>query len=243
MKNISKAAILVSAGAVAFSAGVASADLTAYSQDFEGLDATSASALGDDNWVVFANVFNPAGDTFLYGYGVFPAPNGSGAFSNVAVGEGGPAQGAQQLVTFSDYNNPDHGVGNIIETNVFQEQTVGASNVGETWTFSFDSKLGDIGGSSTAGAFIKTLDPNAGFALTNFISQDTTNTPATWTGYSLDITIDASLVGQIFQIGFITTASNFESSGVFYDNVNFVPAPSAAALLALGGLVGARRRR
>jgi len=243
MINKNKGSIVLCAGALAASAGLASADLAGYSQDFEGLDQTSASALADDGWLVFANVFNPAGDTFLYNYGPFVAPNGGPGFSGIDVGQGGPAQGAQQLVTYSDYNNADHNIGNIIETNVFQEQTVGASNVGQTWTFSFDSKIGNLGGASTAGAFIKTLDPNNGFALTNFIQQDTTNTPVTWTSYSLDITIDSTLVGQIFQIGFITTAANFEDSGVFYDNINFVPAPSGAALLGLGGLVAVRRRR
>ena len=81
---------------------------------------------------IFANVFAPGGVTYLYGYGVFPAPNSGPpfAFCTIAAGEGGPAQGAQQLVVFSDYNNVDHGVGNIIESNVFQEQTIDAGDVG-----------------------------------------------------------------------------------------------------------------
>jgi hypothetical protein len=35
---------------------------------------------------------------------------------------------------------------------------------------------------------------------------------------SLDLT-DALLEGQILQVGFANTASDFEGSGIFYDNV------------------------
>ncbi len=198
----------------------ASAALTFYQQDFEGMNAASGSALSDDGWLIFANVFN-SGGAYLYGYGVFPAPNGTGAFCAVAVGEGGAAQGAQQLSVYSDYNNVDHGIGNLIESITFQEQTVSAGDVGTTWYFDFDAKMGNLAGATTAVAFIKTLNPAAGYATTNFITADMTSTPAGWTGYQLSITIDASLVGQILQIGFANTASNYEGSGVFYDNIYF----------------------
>jgi hypothetical protein len=153
-----------------------------------------------------------------YGYGG-PAPNGP-QICAIAAGEGGPSQGAQQLSVYSDYNNGDHGNGYLIETNVYQEQTIEAGDVGVTVDFTFDAKMGNLGGSSTALAFIKTLDPNNGYAQTNFVTQNTTNTPATWTTYNLQLAIDAGLVGQILQIGFSTTATNYEPCGVFYDNVN-----------------------
>jgi hypothetical protein len=191
-----------------------------YSQDFEGLVQSDISALGNDGWLVFGNVFDPAW-TYLYGYGPFPAPNDGAAFCQIALGEGGAAQGAQVLVVFSDYNNGDHGLGNWIESNVFQEQIIGPGDVGETWVFDFQAKLGNLTGSTTALAFIKTLDPNAGFATTNFITVDMTSIPTTWSDYSLSIVIDASLDGQILQFGFANTATNYESSGIFYDNVNF----------------------
>ena len=106
------------------------ADLAPYSQDFEGLDQADPAALADDGWLVFGNVFDPDG-SYLYGYGPFPAPNGGPGFSGIDVGQGGPAQGDQQLVVYSDYNNGDHGNGNFIEANVFQEQMVGAADVGK----------------------------------------------------------------------------------------------------------------
>ncbi len=194
--------------------------LNGYGQDFEGLNQADTSALGNDGWLVFANVFGPDW-SYWYGYGTFPAPNDGAAFCAIAAGEGGAQQGMQQLSVYSDYNNGDHANGAHIESNVFQEQTVGPGDVGETWVFNFDAKLGNLGGSSTALAFIKTLDPNAGYAMTNFITMDTTNLDPAWGSYSLSIVIDASLVGQILQFGFSNTATNYEPSGMVYDNVLF----------------------
>jgi hypothetical protein len=223
-------------------ASPALADLANYSQDFEGLVQADPAALGNDDWLIFANVFDPGGG-YLYGYGVFPAPNGSPGFSSIASGEGGVDQGAQQLVTYSDYNNGDHANGNLIETNVFQEFTVGAADVGSTWTFEFDAKLGDLIAPSTAQAFIKTLDPNNGYALTNFVTMDTHTLPGTWGSYSIQLAIDGSLNGQLLQIGFLTLATNYDESGVVYDNVNFTPEPASLALLGLGSIVLLRRRK
>jgi hypothetical protein len=198
------------------------AQLSSYSQDFEALNQADTAALENDGWLAFANVFD-SGFNYLYGYGVFPAPNNPAApaFSLIAAGEGGASQGAQQLVVFSDYNNTDHAIGNIIEANVFQEWNVDAGDVGTTWNFIFDAKKGDLAGASTALAFIKTLDPNNGYAQTNFITVDMTSIPSTWGTYSLSIAIDNGLAGQILQIGFLNYASNYEPSGIFYDNINF----------------------
>jgi hypothetical protein len=83
---------------------------------------------------------------------------------------------------------------------------------------------GGTGGStqacdSTAVAFIKTLDPGSNFDLTNLVEEDTTDLPDTWDRYSIELPIDAGLEGQLLQVGFAATASNFEPSGVFYDNI------------------------
>ena len=200
------------------------ADLAPYSQDFEGLTPAPqdlpATSLGDDGWRVFANVFD-AYWNYLYGYGPFPAPNHGQAFSAVIGGEGGPMQGAQQLSVFSDYNNGGHGLGQYIESNIFQEQTVGAGDVGTTWLFRFDAKRGNIGGVTTARAFFKTINPATGYSLTNFLWIDMTNVPANWESYALSIYIDPSLVGQLLQFGFLNTATGYQGSGVFYDNVSF----------------------
>jgi len=200
------------------------ADLAPYSQDFEGLvpapQELPATSLGDDGWLVFGNVFGPDWG-YWYGYGTFSAPNNGEAFSAVVAGEGGPVQGTQQLNVFSDYNNTNHGDGAFIEANVFHEQTVGAADVGTTWLFEYDAKRGNIEGATTAKAFFKTLDPAAGYALTNFIWIDMTDIPITWESYELSIFIDSSLQGQLLQFGFLSTATAYQGSGIYYDNVVF----------------------
>ena len=199
------------------------ADLEPYSQDFEGLLSSEADqpdqvALANDGWKVFVNIFG-LDWSYWYGYGPFPAPNGGfggAAFSAVVVGEGGAEQGDQQLVVFSNYNDPNHGGGAIIESNVFQEQMIGAADVGDTWTFEFDAKRGNIAGGSTAAAFFKVIGPT--FV---YIPVDMTSIPDTWDRYALSITIAPEFVGSILQFGFINFASNYEASGIFYDNVVF----------------------
>jgi len=198
------------------------AAITPYSQDFEGLAPPSSGGLLGDGWLVYGNVYDNLG-VYQYGYGPNPAPNNidAPAFCLIASGQGGAAQGAQQLVVFSDYNNGAHGnLDWVIETNVFQEQTIIAADVGQTMVFTFDAKMGDLTGASEAEAFIKTLDPGAGYATTNLVTTDMTAIPTTWGTYSVQLAIDAGLVGQIIQFGFTTRASNYEPSGVYYDNVN-----------------------
>jgi len=222
--------------------------ISAFDEDFElmNLPAAGDPSLSNAGWLVGANVFS-SGGVFEYNYFAFPAPNEGAAFSAIATGEGGVDQGSQQLSVFSDYNNVDHAAGKLINALVFQEFNVSAGNVGEIWQFQFDAKMGNLEGASTAEAFVKTIDPNNGFAETNLITESMTAIPATWGTYSMSLPIDAGLVGQIFQVGFASTATNYEGSGVFYDNVSLsiVPEPSTYALV--GGLVvllvGVVRRR
>ncbi len=192
-----------------------------YEQNFELLTPGDPpqpvpNSLSTDGWLVGANVFGPDGTTFLYNYFAFPAPNGGPAFSAVAVGEGGPEQGAQQLSIYNDYNNADHGVGNIIEAVVFQEFPIVASDVGTTIVFTFDAKKGNIVPPTTAAAFIKTI---SGSNTTNNIPVDTTNLPDTWDTFTISLPIIPELVGQVLQIGFQSRATNFNGSGIFYDNL------------------------
>ncbi len=217
---------------------VGRAAMATYTQDFEGLVKTSPAALSGDGWVVFGNVYTPA-NVFVYGYGTFPAPNGGNAFCSVADLQGGVPQGIQQLSIYNDYNNLDHAIGRLIESNVFHEQTIAAADVGNTWTLQFDAKLGNLVAPSKALAFVKTINPAAGFSTTSFFNLDMSAIPATWNTYTISITINAALVGQLVQFGFNSTASNYQSSGVFYDNLFWTKTATAgigdggAALLAL----------
>ncbi len=199
---------------------------TPYSQDFETLAMVDGSMSGD-GWLVYGNVSDALGN-YLYGHGPWPAPNNISNWCDITTGQGGIEQGDQQLSMFSDYNNTDHALGYLIESNLYQEQVlpVGASGI---WAFQFDAKMGDLTGASTASAFIKTLDPSAGYTLTNHIPYDTTSLPETWGTYTiyLDVT---GLDNQLFQIGFATVSSNYEPCGIFYDNVHlFELSPSAVS--------------
>ena len=200
-----------------------------YEQDFESLDQASTTALGDAGFLVFGTEFNADGSV-ANAYGPFPAPNNpaAAAFSLIAAGEGGPDQGSQQIVIFSDYQNrAAMDAGRVVEALTFQERTLEAADVGTTFTFTFQAKLGDIGGDSTAFAFIKTIDPANSFAQTNLVTVDTTSIPETWGNYEISLDIIPALEGQFFQFGFGATATNDEPSGVFYDNMELTKAPTA----------------
>ena len=80
------------------------AQLSPYAQDFEFLDQADPGALTTDGWLVFGNVFDGVSGGYLYGYGVFGAPNGGAAFSAIDFGQGGLPQGDQQLVIYNNYN-------------------------------------------------------------------------------------------------------------------------------------------
>lgn len=225
--------------------GISLANLAAYSQNFESLAQADGAALGNDGWKVFANVFAPP--AYLYGYGPFPAPNGGSGFSSIASGQGGPAQGSQQLVVFNDYNNrAAQNAGNLVEALVFQEQTVGAADAGTIWKFTFDAKLGNLAAPTTAMAFVKTLDPATGYQTTGFEMIDTTQIASSWGTFSITFPVTVG-AGQLLQFGFATTTTNDTPSGVFYDNISMapVPEPSTYALMLGGlGLLGwASRRR
>ncbi|MFK7885283.1 MAG: family 16 glycosylhydrolase [Gammaproteobacteria bacterium] len=198
-------------------------------QDFESLDIMGADI--GDGWRYFINVFE--GPSYLFGYGN-PAPNGP-QISAIATGEGGAEQGLQQFSVYSDYECcPGGGPGGtpsghqsangLVETNVFIEargvggSSISADDVGDTWTFTFDAKRGNLGGASRAFAFIKVLNPTAGFSTTDVTQVELTASAADWDTYTLELTI-GEWIGQVLQFGFQTTAAGFEPSGVFYDNV------------------------
>ena len=123
-----------------FLSSQASAQLSFFSENFESLGQNNPTALGDSGWLVSGAVFDQFED-FQFFYGNFPAPNEQPgvALSNIESGQGGPEQGLQYLNVFSDYNccglDTDQPIGHgngtdIVESNVFQEQIIGAGDIG-----------------------------------------------------------------------------------------------------------------
>ena len=247
--------------------------LIPYSQDFEALNIANPDALGfvGDGWGIFANVFNgnpaspPDGD-IKFSYGVFSAPNGGTGFSAIATGEAGASQGTQYLNIYNDYNCCDLAAGasaqghgdqfapfDRVNAIVLRDQTIAAEDIGQVWAFSFDVKNPSVDGcdstaDSRCGAFIKTLDPNAGFATTNLITFDSKTLSNTdWTTHMISIDLsDQTLIGQVLQIGFESTAQQFGNTGVYYDNLSMSQVPVPAAVWLFGsalGLLGYLRRR
>lgn len=195
-----------------------------YSSDFEGGNAAGGEI--GDGWSSFAAVFAPDGN-FAYSYGPFPSPNNTGGFTSYASGEAGEDQGTQYLNVFSDYNNGDHGNGLTIEAASFQERTFTATDAG-LYSFTFDAKApfeGGIAAPTTAYAYIRVLDPNNGFASTVDIRVDLSEVSnSEWSRFTVEATLDENLDGQILQFGFSNSATNYNPSGIFYDNVDFARA-------------------
>ncbi len=246
--NFVKTGIVVATMASALVLSQASNAALTYSNDFEGF----VSGDVGDGWTI-GNIVN--GGAWWGGSVAAPGDYNNGY--SAIVSEGGAAQGTQQLSIFNDYNpwSPFGDGTQGIEVQAFVYKDVGfigLDDVGTTLTFSFDAKLGNLAAPSQADAFIKVLDSVGGsyaeFVLVEFDSDASLTTG--WSeGLSLSFDVDASLVGQLVQIGFTNTAVDYGATGVVYDNLNVgvaaVPVPAAAWLFgsALLGLMGISRRR
>jgi hypothetical protein len=244
-------ALLLSAAA-AFTP-TSSASLSPYSQDFEGMAPNQGyppNALEADGWRIYGQVFDAdpytnSGLTPRYVYGPFEAANGdTGSIQGVATGEGGTDQGAVVLNKYSDYNNQDQ-LGSYVQASTFQTQLISTSNAG-LWRFTYDAKIGNLEADSSAFAYILVQDfvnPDI------FVLNDTTNLPAEWGTYTLDLLLTEAQAGATLSFGFSATSTEYNGSAVFYDNLNFdrvvVPVPAAVWLFGSGllGLLGVARRR
>ena len=205
----------------------ASAQLTDFFEDFEGLDRDNPAALADTGWQGAAAGLTPSG-AFQFFAG-FTAPNNvdSPQLSVISdIPSGAPPVGDQGLVVFSDYNSDIHS-GNpafsLLIISIFQERTISAADIGNTIEFSWvaDGNAFPPTGDTVTEAFMLTLDPNNGFAATNNLVFDTTATAdgaLAVNSLTLDLS-DPLLEGQILQFGFRNTAGGFNGSAVDYDNV------------------------
>ena len=215
---------LVAATALALSP-LASAQIGSYAQDFESVDINAPDAISSDGWLTYTNVFNADG-SFAYGYGSGGAPNGGPSFSVINNTYGGVDQGAQYINIYSDYNNGDHANGLTIEANVYRERGIDAADVDQTFTFEFDylknPEVNNGDGNTQAFAFIKVLKrSDFSYATLAQINFDTTSASTTaWATGSIDVTIDPTWNGELFQFGFYSTATNYADSSRLYDNLS-----------------------
>ena len=262
-KNFAKNSLsaLAMLSTIAFSSS-ASAALATYTQNFEGmtpLQGYPPNDLSNDGWQIYgivydANPYNNPSANITGQYGPFPAanagaPDGSlGSIQGVATGQGGPTQGDVVLAKYTDYNNQDGLATGYVAASTYQEQEIGAGDVGSTWRFSYDAKKGNLEADSSAFAYILTQDFTAGSEI--FLPSDTTNLPIEWGRYFIDLLITPELVGDNLSFGFVATATGNNGSGNFYDNIVFadvsqIPVPAAVWLFGSGliGLIGVARRK
>ncbi len=214
IKRVSTAACTALLGGILV-AGQANAAID-FQTDFH-LDTESETALSDEGWLVFGNVYQnwPDCDGYLYGYGPFAAPNGGGGFSSLAM------DGDNVLLNvYSDYNNVDHANQACIEANVFQEVSSFDAGDAGTYEFKFTTQIppesGAVESVSTYG-FVKLLDPNNNYSTDIFLTVDT----ATAGEKMIEVTLDESAGGKILQWGFANVASDYLDSGRWYDDVSF----------------------
>jgi exo-beta-1,3-glucanase (GH17 family) len=227
------------------------AALATYTQNFEGLNPASSTALSGAGFLVAGSVFDgnsggsPPYGVFRFFYGNFPAPNGGSAFSTIASGAGGPAQGARYLNALSDYNCCSPNLGHLdpsspfdfVQSSVFIQQTIGPANIGQTWRLTFDARLPAANGCGTTAvsdciAFIRTQDPDNGFVTVYRATFDAqTLSTSAWSTHVLSVNLtDPALDGQILQFGFMSTSRQFGNTGVYYDNLSFTNASADSDL-------------
>jgi hypothetical protein len=253
-KNFNKPGLTAIAMISAMAFAPASNAALGYSTDFESF------VTGDVEDFKIGNIVNGG----AWWGGIYGAPGDYNNGYSAIVNEGGVPQGDKQLSVFSDYNpwSPfTAGPGTEVQAFVYRDAGfIDASDVGTTMTFSFDAKLGNLAAPSQAEAFIKVLDAVGGTydEWVNLTFDSDANLTTDWSGGSVSFLVDASLIGQLVQIGFNNTgtvdgAGVWPPTGVVYDNLCLgancgapaVPVPAAVWLFGSGllGLVGVARRR
>ncbi|UPR00717.1 G8 domain-containing protein [Chloropicon primus] len=186
----------------------------AFTEDF------SSSSLGP--WYVYVNQYNTAGN-WVGWYGNWPAPVHGPQMSMLVNAE----TGDQALSFWSNYDDPAS-ASLLIETNIYRGFTLSAEEVG-SYTASFTARApetlqcgstnpnnGASGG--TCSAFVKVIHSST-YELLLFESVDTTSASQDGERFSFDFTITSPLVGHIYQIGFMNTATQYAPTGLMYDDI------------------------
>jgi hypothetical protein len=176
-------------------------DPLSYQTDFESFTSL-------DGWSAYINVFDEDCSSFRYGY---PYEIGVGDPVQVAVRADG--SDGKALNVFSDYNNAE-GATACIEANVFREVTLTSGMIGD-YRWSYNAEEPEAVGSKTFAQF-RLIDPSNDYALA---AESVVPTAGSEEVQSVEISLDDSQIGMLFQYGFSTKSVNQENSGMLYDNV------------------------
>lgn len=233
--------------AAALGSALASAQIN-FSTDFE----EGATAISD-NWTWGANQFDDAACTAYnssYGYfrPDFAAPDAGPQVSSLSPQFAAEPDAPKQMVFYSDYNNAAFGgaADKCVEVRVFREvNPITADDVG-VYEFKYETTADSLAlaDAARAGAVIWVND-----------AAVATGSPLPADSYTIDFEITTDMVGGKLQYGFFNKSSNYQDTGVKYDNVSFavpsggsgtpvdldpdaIPTLPFGALLGLVGLVG-----
>ena len=201
----SVAAALMTFAALAF--GNAQAAIN-FQTDFE-----SPTALTEDNWAAFINVFSPdCSSQYWYGY-PYAVTNSGPQVAALA-----PGATSQVANIYSDYDNANQGDG-CVEANVYQQFEITESDVGD-YDFSYDVELppdpANVG--TAVNGFIKVFNSDFSATLDSVVQS---SSPGSKT---LTITITPDMVGGFVQFGFNNYSTDYDPTGMYYDNVSIGPA-------------------
>jgi hypothetical protein len=193
--------------------------------DFESY-AIPAGPTGDAGtpWLVGGEVFDPFGG-FLFNFFAFPAPHATGAFSNIGT------DGTNQFMEiFSNYDpvlERFAPTNNIVNAFFFQETNIGPADLGNTFTFEFDTRNINADFSSpeliSYNAFVRVFTPDFSMLLVD--QQIPVGTSAAFATQSIDVLIDPAWDGFVLQYGFISSSTGGVPTAIALDNVSAISAP------------------
>jgi hypothetical protein len=194
-------------------------DPLSYQTDFE-----SSSSFND--WKAWINVFDEDCVSYRYGYAyeigagdpvqvAVRADGSDGKALNVFSDYNNPdgASACIEANVFSDYNNPE-GATACIEANVFREVSLSNGMIGD-YRWSYYVEEPEAVGSKTFAQF-RLIDPSQNYSLA---AESIVATAGSEDVQSVEISLDESQIGMLFQYGFSTKSVNQENSGMLYDNV------------------------
>lgn len=220
--------------------------MTAFSKKM----ATLAAALTCGAAFADVNVTVDPGQTWLGFMNVFELPeNGSGYVFGSPWGTGDLAASFGGNVLRLSPNTNTYNPGDLFwvqpdgDGNKFMSANMYVENVGllgETVHFSGQTLLNSFNNSYTSRAFVKILDSNNGYATVFEAYAPLVGGQS----FTLDMIVP-NTPGFIPQYGFVTEGANANPAlapGYGQALIAPIPEPTSLALLALGGLVFARRR-